>query len=286
LVGPFADLRQAFHNLAVGIVEREHVLRIEPCLIEAGADFEVENAALIEACGRDGAVGQLVGGPVPFVGKAFDQRLRQHLDCIGAMAAGDRQQHLQRGRRRVAAQIFGERLDLRGPLIVIAHIGANHLGSDHDKRTAQVKALTEYLSGNPSSAALQMLLSIARRHRTNAVQVLAQALVERLADERDWTTDELADRTIPTAGLDERGILDLEIGSRVYQARLDAEDVLTLYNPDGKVVKSLPQISEGPDKESAAEAKKTLSNAKKELKQVHELQAKRLYDALCIGRRW
>ena len=70
--------------------------------------------------------------------------------------------------------------------------------------------------------------------------MLAQALVERIADERGWTTDELADRTIPTAGLDERGILDLEIGSRLYQARLDAEDVLTLYNPDGKVVKSLP----------------------------------------------
>lgn len=157
---------------------------------------------------------------------------------------------------------------------------------DHHTRIAQVKALTEYLSGNPSPAALQMLLSVARRHRTNGVQVLAQALVERIADERGWTTDELADRTIPTAGLDERGILDLEIGSRLYQARLDAEDVLTLYNPDGKVVKNLPLISEGPDKESATEAKKTLSNAKKELKQVHEFQAKRLYEALCVGRHW
>jgi hypothetical protein len=157
---------------------------------------------------------------------------------------------------------------------------------DHYTRTAQVKAATEYLSGNPSPAALQMLLSIARRHRTNAVQLLAQALVERIADERGWTTDELADRTIPTAGLDERGMLDLEIGTRLYQAKLDTEDELTLYNPDGKVVKSLPQVSEGPDKESAAEAKKALSNAKKELKQVHEFQAKRLYEALCVGRRW
>ena len=157
---------------------------------------------------------------------------------------------------------------------------------DHYTRVAQVKAVTEYLSGNPSSAALQMLLSIARRHRTNSVQLLAQALVERIADERGWSTDELADRTIPTAGLDERGILDLEIGTRLYQAKLDAEDVLTLYNPDGKVVKALPQVSEGPDKESAAEAKKALSNAKKELKQVHEFQAKRLYEALCVGRRW
>ncbi|QPF82305.1 DUF4132 domain-containing protein [Bradyrhizobium genosp. L] len=157
---------------------------------------------------------------------------------------------------------------------------------DHYTRVAQVKALTDYLSGNPAPAALQMLLSIARRHRTNSVQVLAQALVERIADERGWTTDELADRTIPTAGLDERGMLDLEIGSRLYQAKLDAEDVLTLYNPDGKVVKALPQVSDGPDKESASEAKKTLSNAKKELKQVHEFQAKRLYEALCVGRRW
>src|SRR5215472_7381873 len=157
---------------------------------------------------------------------------------------------------------------------------------DHYTRTAQVRALTEYLSGNPSPASLQMLLSIARRHRTNAVQVLAQALVERIADERGWSTDELADRTIPTAGLDERGMLDLEIGTRLYQAKLDAEDVLTLYNPDGKVVKNLPQVSEGPDKESAAEAKKALSSAKKELSQVHEFQAKRLYEALCVGRRW
>jgi len=157
---------------------------------------------------------------------------------------------------------------------------------DHYTRTAQVKALTEYLSGNPSPTSLQMLLSIARRHRTNAVQVLAQTLVERIADERGWSTDELADRTIPTAGLDERGILDLEIGTRLYQAKLDAEDLLTLYNPDGKVVKNLPQVSEGPDKESAAEAKKALANARKELKQVHEFQAKRLYEALCVGRRW
>ena len=157
---------------------------------------------------------------------------------------------------------------------------------DHYTRTAQVKALTEYLSGHPSPAALQLLLSIARRHRTKSVQELAQALVERLADERGWTTDELADRTTPTAGLDERGILDLEIGSRLYQAKLDAEDGLTLYNPDGKVVKSLPQVNAGPDKQSATEAKKTLSNARKELKQVREFQAKRLYEALCIGRCW
>ncbi|GLS19401.1 hypothetical protein GCM10007874_24180 [Labrys miyagiensis] len=157
---------------------------------------------------------------------------------------------------------------------------------DHYKRTAQVKALTDYLSGNPSSATLQMLLSIARRHRTNAVQVLAGELVERISDDRGWTADELADRTIPTAGLDENGILDLEIGSRVYQAKLDAEDTLTLYNPDGKIVQNLPQVKEGPDKESAAEAKKALSNARKELKQVHEFQAKRLYEALCVSRRW
>ncbi|HUI97934.1 MAG TPA: DUF4132 domain-containing protein [Xanthobacteraceae bacterium] len=157
---------------------------------------------------------------------------------------------------------------------------------DHYTRTSQVRALTEYLGGNPSTATLQLLLSVARRHRTKQVQGLAGQLVERIADERGWTAEELADRTVPTAGLDERGVLDLPIGDRVYEAKLEADDTLVLYNPSGKAVKALPQMSEGPEKAAAAEAKAAFSNAKKELAQVYEFQAKRLYEALCTGRLW
>ena len=35
-----------------------------------------------------------------FIGETLDQRLRQLLDRLGAMAAGDRQQQLQRGQQR------------------------------------------------------------------------------------------------------------------------------------------------------------------------------------------
>jgi uncharacterized protein DUF4132/HEAT repeat protein len=157
---------------------------------------------------------------------------------------------------------------------------------DHSTRTSQVRALTETLGGNPSTATLQLLLSVARRHRTKQVQALAGQLVGRIADERGWTAEELADRTVPTAGLDERGVLELPIGDRVYEAKLEADDTLVLYNPAGKVVKTLPQVSEGPEKVAAAEAKAALSNAKKELAQVYEFQAKRLYEALCTGRLW
>jgi hypothetical protein len=157
---------------------------------------------------------------------------------------------------------------------------------DHYTRTSQVRALTEYLGGNPSAATLQLLLSVARRHRTKQVQALAGELVQRIADERGWTAEELADRTVPTAGLDERGVLELPIGDRLYEAKLEADDKLALYNPAGKVVKALPQVSEGPEKAAAAEAKTALSNAKKELAQVYEFQAKRLYEALCTSRLW
>jgi hypothetical protein len=157
---------------------------------------------------------------------------------------------------------------------------------DSYTRTSQVRALTEYLGGHASTSTLQFLLSIARRHRTKQVQALAGELVERIADERGWTADELADRTVPTAGLDERGVLELPIGDRAYELKLEADDSLALYNPAGKVVQSLPQIKEGPDKEAADEAKAAVTNAKKELKQVFEFQAKRLYEALCVGRRW
>jgi len=51
-------------------------------------------------------------------------------------------------------------------------------------------------------------------------------------------------------------------------------------------VQALPQIKDGPEKDSAAEAKALLTTAKKELKQVYEFQTKRLYEALCVSRRW
>nr|WP_254449880.1 MULTISPECIES: DUF4132 domain-containing protein [unclassified Aliiroseovarius] len=96
--------------------------------------------------------------------------------------------------------------------------------------------------------------------------------------------DELADRTIPTAGLNDDGVLELPIGEeeKPYSARLDEDFKLVVLNPDGKQIKGLP----AGDDDTTKASKKQLSASKRELKQVITLQGERLYEALCAERRW
>jgi hypothetical protein len=44
-----------------------------------------------------------------------------------------------------------------------------------------------------------------------------------LAERKGWTLDELADRTIPTAGFDEGGKMELDYGARKFTASLSEE---------------------------------------------------------------
>lgn len=157
---------------------------------------------------------------------------------------------------------------------------------DHYPRTAQCKALLECVAANPSPVATQFVLAIAKRWRTRGVQELAATLVQAIADQRGWTPDQLADRTVPSAGFDEAGVLHLPVGEREYVARLDAEGRIQLFNPEGKAVQALPSPAAGEPDPSLAESKAALSAARKEAKQVFEFQGRRLYEALCVGRAW
>ncbi|MDO5642050.1 MAG: DUF4132 domain-containing protein [Paracoccus sp. (in: a-proteobacteria)] len=154
----------------------------------------------------------------------------------------------------------------------------------HGKRVAQAKAMLEVLAWSGSNDALQIVVATATRFKQRSVREHAEALVARVADERGWSADELADRSVPSGGLDEAGVLDLPMGEdeKPYQARLDAGLSLLLFNPDGKPVKSLP----GGTDENSRESKAALTAAKKVLKEVVEKQSRRLYEAMLNGRDW
>ncbi len=158
---------------------------------------------------------------------------------------------------------------------------------DHYMRTAQCKALLACLAANPSPVSIQFVLSISRRWRTRGVQEFAGELVAGIAERRGWTSEQLADRTIPSGGFDDDGVMELPVGDRSFTARLDAAGRISLFNADGKTVQNLPASAQGD--EAAAELKEskaTLTTARKEVKQVFEFQARRLYEALCVGREW
>lgn len=157
---------------------------------------------------------------------------------------------------------------------------------NHKARRAQIEALVYALYGNGQQQALQVLMSIARRHHQRSVKETANKLVEQVAEDRGWTTEELADRTIPTAGFDDDGVLRLDFGEREFTGRMTDAGTIELTNPQGKTVKALPKPSGTDDEELASESRKQLTASRKELKAVIALQTSRLYEAMCAERTW
>ena len=191
-------------------------------------------------------------------------------------------------------------LTRHAPPADMAAMGRRYL-KDHGARAPQAKAILEAMAANPAPTVLQVILTASQRHKQPGGRKLAGVLAARIAEENGWTQDQMADRTVPTAGLDETGVLALPIGERTFEARL-AEDAklglkLALLNPDGKAIASLPSSkatavgpdNDAPNQDEAAEAKAAkaaLTAARKELKQTVELQTARLYEAMCAGRCW
>lgn len=156
----------------------------------------------------------------------------------------------------------------------------------HYPRRSQIEAMISALSISNDPLIIQLLLALSRRYRTASVQSLANALVAEIAERNQWTSDELADRTIPTAGLDENGVLQLQYGSRNFTAIVDDKDKFILKNEEGKEVKALPAARQNDDESLIKEAKSLFSTSKKEFKQVVDMQTGRLYEAMCSERQW
>lgn len=174
-------------------------------------------------------------------------------------------------------------LAIRTPPALAAERVRSYLKS-YGERTSQAGALLELLAGIGDPVALQVLIAASIRLKQKSLQKLAGELVSAVAQERQWTPEELADRTIPAAGFDSGGLLALPCGEerKPYEARLTASLAIKLRNPAGKEVASLPAGGDA----VTQDAKKQLSSARKLLKQIITLQSSRLYEAFCVQRSW
>ncbi len=191
-------------------------------------------------------------------------------------------------------QVKGSAIKEKGILAVAAACGSSplvpvverYLKEWYGMRAAQCKALVQMLAWIEAPTATQLLLSVATRFRTKGIQDEADNQIKLLAERKGWSTDELADRTIPTAGLDESGELQLACGERTYTARLSPEFRLAIYNEQGKEVKGLPATKGAKDPDAVKQAKKLLSQAKRDLKSVVQMQKTRLFENMCTQRTW
>ena len=195
--------------------------------------------------------------------------------------------------RSKKSEYLGSAIGEKGILAMIAAAKAvdavqlvSRYMKDHYTRRHQIEAILSALANSNDPIVIQLLLSVARRHRTNSVQEKARSLVEEIAERNGWTQDELADRTIPTAGFETNGRQVLQLGSRELIVKLSSDLKVILENEQGKTLKSLPAARQDDDPEQVKQAKKDFSSSKKELKQVVDLQGKRLYEAMCVEREW
>jgi hypothetical protein len=162
----------------------------------------------------------------------------------------------------------------------------NSFMKNHYQRRAQIEAMLEPLANSDDPMIIQLLLSLARRYRTASIQEKARQLVDSIAERSGWTTEELTDRTISTAGLDDNGLLILDYGERSFIASLDEQFKWQLKNAEGDKLKALPEARKSENPELVKEAKKQFSNSKKELSQLLTMQISRFYEAMCAQRQW
>ncbi len=168
----------------------------------------------------------------------------------------------------------------------VAPVAQRYLKEWYGQRASQGKALIGMLAWVEHPSATQLMLSVGSRFRTKTFQDEATRQATALAERKGWTLAELADRTIPTAGLDEHGVLELSYGDRTFTGHLTPRLTLTLRSPEDKDIASLPAPRKSDDEDAVKASKKALTTARKELKSVVSLQTERLYEALCTGRTW
>ena len=225
--------------------------------------------------------------------KDYQRWFKQYPEYYPELADITLEQVVERIKREKLGEYLGSAIKSKGMLALAGDAqGAAAVKvlqdflKNHFLRRAQIEALLCAVSASNDPLIIQLLLSLSRRYRTASVQELAKTLVTRIAERNHWTADELADRTIPTAGLDENGILTLEYGSRTLSAYVDDADKFVLKNEEGKTIKALPAPRQSDDAALVKEAKSQFANAKKEHKQVVQMQTARLYEAMCAERTW
>lgn len=156
----------------------------------------------------------------------------------------------------------------------------------YGRRMTQCKVLIRMLSWVDHPLAIQLILATATRFRTRGIQKEAAICAELIAERKGWSLDEMADRTIPTAGFDINGFQEIDYGTRKFTARLLVDFSIQLENNKGKTIKNLPPANKAEDEDEVKAAKKEFTAAKKEIKQVLKHQKERLYEAMCTRRSW
>lgn len=152
---------------------------------------------------------------------------------------------------------------------------------------AHARAVTglDVLTDIGTDVALMNLNGIAEKLKFKGLQEKAREKIAQLAEARELTPEELADRLAPDLDLDERGGMDLVFGERRFRVGFDEFLKPWVKDETGKRLKDLPKPIKSDDQELAVEAGKRWSALKKDARAVASIQITRLENMLSHSRR-
>ncbi|MEV6301344.1 DUF4132 domain-containing protein [Actinoplanes sp. NPDC051861] len=144
---------------------------------------------------------------------------------------------------------------------------------------ARAQSALDALRHRGTDAALIELSLLAERSRFPVFKSVARRHIEAIADLRGLTSDELADRLVPSLGLD----LDDTVGE--FRVIFDERLMPVLRDATGRHHADLPKPTRGADREQHRTAKARLTALRKEARASASLHVARLERAMCAERR-
>lgn len=175
-------------------------------------------------------------------------------------------------------------LGLLGDIGTVHRMGARVLRLAKENAKHRAVAMVDLLAAQGSDAALMHLDHIATRCKSPAVCNRATAQIDAVAEQRGLSRIELADRLVPTLGLDESRVLDF--GPRQFHIGLDESLLPFVRDAEGVRLKDLPKPRLSDDRGKAEAAVLRYKQLKTDLKTLAKVQLARLEQAMVTRRRW
>jgi hypothetical protein len=151
-------------------------------------------------------------------------------------------------------------------------------------RSARAQSALDILCAIGSDLALMHLDDIARTVKSRALRDHANDRLQRVAETRGLSVDDLADRLVPDLGLGRDGSLTIQIGVRCFTVGFDDQLRPFVHDPSGARLKELPATDAGDGAAAARLASERWKRLKKDARSVMAAQIQRLEALMCNGR--
>jgi len=151
--------------------------------------------------------------------------------------------------------------------------------------SARAVTALDILCAIGSDLALMHLHDISQTAKSASLRDHAHSRIEAIAEARDLSAEELADRLVPDLGLDADGTLSLDFGGRHFTVGFDEHLLPFVRDPSGTRLKDLPKPVAGDVAGMVQAAVERWKRLKKDAKAIAAQQIQRLEALMCSDRR-